>query len=151
MLSMTVGDSKNSRRMPVLWAYPTERAQPISVVVVLSSLLEHELPFPIPQQRVCCITSTKLRTITQWQRGLVILTANTAECWKSQRSSHRQLSVTGVREGHANPQRLAKCSPVTQGSLLPTLLQSAHTHRHTHECNHTLLSISSSSACWTPA
>lgn len=130
MLSMTAGDSKNSWRMHVLWAYPTERAQSISLVVVLNSLLEHEPSFAVPQQRVCCITSTRLRAITWWQRGAVNLVANTAECWKSQHSSDHQLSVTGIRKGHSNPQRLAKCSPVTQGSICPSF-SNLHTHTWT--------------------
>lgn len=98
MLSMTAGDSKNSWRMHVLWAYPTERAQSISLVVVLNSLLEHELPFAVPKQQACCITSTRLRAITRWQRGVVILVTNAAECWKSQHSWDHQVSVTGIRE-----------------------------------------------------
>ena len=154
MLSMTAGDSKNSWRMHVFWAYPTERAQSISLVVVLNSLLEAELPFAVPQQWVSCINSTGLRAVTRWQRGVVTLVANAAECWKSQRSSNHQLSVTGIREGHSNPQELAKFNPVTQGSICPSfcnLHTHTHTHRQTHERKHTLLSMSSSSACWTPA
>lgn len=144
--------AKNSWRMHVLWAYPTERAQSISLVVMLNSLLEHELPFAVPKQQACCITSTRLRAITQWQRGVVILVTNTAECWKSQHSWDHQVSVTGIREGDSNPWGLAKCSPVTQGSICPSFCSLyIHTRRHTHEHKHTLLSMSSWSACWTPA
>lgn len=152
MLSMTAGDSKNSWRMRAPWAYPTERAQPISLVVELNSLLERDLPFAVPQQRVHCITPARLAAITLWQRGVVILVAHTAECWKSQHSSVRQFSATGTPKGHSNLRRLAKCSPVTQGSIWPSFCSlHARTHAHRHECERTLLSTSSSSACWTPA
>lgn len=104
------------------------------------------------QSQACCITSTRLRAITRWQRGVVILVTNTPECWKSQHSWDHQVSVTGIREGHSNPWGLAKCSPVTQGSICPSFCSlHIHTRRHTHEHKHTLLSMSSWSACWTPA
>lgn len=61
MLSMTVGDSKNSGA----WSISNRDSWIHQSGGCAYSLLEHDLPFAAPQWRVCCKTSTRLRAIAQ--------------------------------------------------------------------------------------